>query len=123
MGPLGRRTHTPGHRENAKGLEPDILGEIWGRGRSQALTWGVGHCKPFSATEMMLVDRMQLKMLKYRRYGLSLWEGRDRVHQGLVRCWGRGGTTRVISKEYSGPSPAWPRPVTPQLLALAQLGR
>ena len=35
-----------------------------GRGRSQALTWGVGHCRPFSATVMMLVARTQLKMLK-----------------------------------------------------------
>lgn len=43
------------------GLDP---GGDLGRGRSQALTWGVGHCRPFSATVMMLAARMQLKMLK-----------------------------------------------------------
>lgn len=35
-----------------------------GKGVSRALTWDVGHCRPFSATVMMLVARMQLKMLK-----------------------------------------------------------
>lgn len=66
MTPLGRRTHTPGGREQAEWLVPEP-GEDLGRDRSQALTWGVGHFRPCSATVMMLVARMQLKMLKYRR--------------------------------------------------------
>lgn len=72
MGPLGRRIHTPGGRGHAEGLVPRPWGRSRDRGRPQTLTWGVGHVRPFWAIAMMLVFRTQLKMLKYKRYGLSL---------------------------------------------------
>jgi hypothetical protein len=40
---------------------------MWDRGKCQALTCGVGHCRLLWMAVMILVFRMQLKMLKYRR--------------------------------------------------------
>lgn len=88
-----------------RGWNPAPEGDL-GRGRLQALTWGVGHCRPFVATVMMLVARMQLKMLKYRRYGLSL-QGRKHVQQGLVSLWKGEGLPGPCPKSAMGP--AWPR--------------
>lgn len=67
--PQGRRTggHTHLGRGRAVGSAPTGRPGPSGQRRVGALTWGVGHRRPCSATAMMLVARMQLKMLKYRR--------------------------------------------------------
>lgn len=49
-------------------------------------TWGVGHCRPLTATDRTLTDVAHLIMSKYNRLGRSLRKKREK--QGV--CWGLG---------------------------------